>query len=383
MNFLDSNQSSTFNNLLRNHNDTQVINILSIINNDYITEDVKLSLINRCIKSNNQEFIKYIINLILKLGIDNCILKEFNILLGKINKDTQIYTKDWFDKDEPKIDNKASETEIEIITTKCKDTKQIDYNSEESETDTPIKKTIKTKSFKSKKDDKIIKSDNEELIIELNKDEPNFSKIVKLIDKGYDVNTKCTKYGDTALIKAARKNYSNYIIKLIERDADVNIQNFKGKTALYVAINNTSSIAIYILIKAGADPNIKNIKGNTTLHRYYNITNISNMSIIINAGADINVLNNDGLTPLLKAVYENNINMITILLSNEANIFIKDEKGKTALDIAKKYNYKLIIKRLEIYIKTITLFNNNLKEDIDEELSEDEDFEKIGKLNKK
>lgn len=44
MNFLDYNRNTTFVNLLRNHNDTQVINILSNINNDYITKYIKLCI---------------------------------------------------------------------------------------------------------------------------------------------------------------------------------------------------------------------------------------------------------------------------------------------------------------------------------------------------
>ncbi len=88
---------------------------------------------------------------------------------------------------------------------------------------------------------------------------------------------------------------------LVDKDADLNIQNNEGWTALHMATrySNTESTfeTVKLLVEKGADLNIKEEEGWTALHlaaAYSNTeSTLETVKLLIDAGADVNIINTD------------------------------------------------------------------------------------------
>ncbi len=117
--------------------------------------------------------------------------------------------------------------------------------------------------------------------------------IQKMIDEGFDVNTRNVSDGETALMYAAQYNKKTKILNLlIKARADVNAQDLNEMTALmYAAQKNHNPAVIYALVKAGAEVNKRNLKL-------------------------------DGYTALLFAVTDNRDSVIRALLKSKADIHL-------------------------------------------------------------
>ena len=73
---------------------------------------------------------------------------------------------------------------------------------------------------------------------------------------------------------------------------------------------------------------------------------INEIKKFIAEGGDVNLRDEWGLTPLITATFCNDPAIVKLLLRAGANEDIKNNEGKTALDIAKEYDYQEIIKLL-------------------------------------
>lgn len=177
--------------------------------------------------------------------------------------------------------------------------------------------------------------------------EPDFNNIMKLIKAGADIDTKCVRYGCTALRVAAVYGRNDIVRELITLGADINTRNKDGLTPLHIDRITT----VDILIKAGANVNIADYLGNTPIFycsdRDYWIV-IATM--LIKAGADLNIKNRAGLTPLLHAM-KRRFCIISLLVLNGADINAKDANGNTALDLAKMNEDDEVIEFLQYYTK--------------------------------
>lgn len=177
--------------------------------------------------------------------------------------------------------------------------------------------------------------------------EPDFNNIMKLIKAGADINTKCVRYGCTALHVAVVYGRNDIVRELITLGADINTRNKNGLTPLYIDRITT----VDILIKAGANVNITDYLGNTPIfycsdRDYWIVIAI----MLIKAGADLNIKNKAGLTPLLHAM-RRRFCIISLLVLNGADINAKNADGNTALDLAKMNEDDEVVEFLEQYIK--------------------------------
>ena len=183
---------------------------------------------------------------------------------------------------------------------------------------------------------------------------------MQCLDFGADINCIDIKdgYKRTALMWAARKNYKDLFIKLIEKGAQIDMQSADGWTAIrYAAFAGAEEIMNYLtqinaisysdlllnaakigdvnriseLILAGADVNAKNSDGNTALMwaSAYGYTNA--IIKLLELGADVNASNNDGWTALMWAAKNGHTNAIIKLVEHGAKINARDKNGYTAL----------------------------------------------------
>ena len=142
--------------------------------------------------------------------------------------------------------------------------------------------------------------------------------VQSLLNQGVDVNSKA-KGGkkSTALIAASRNGHLVLVKELIDRNANVDLEDKSGLTALMIAASR------------GNDGIVK-----TLLH----------------SNAEVDKQDNDsGMTALMLAVRENNIRSARLLLENGANATIENKEGKTAIDFAQdKEDFKAMFEEVRL-----------------------------------
>jgi len=136
----------------------------------------------------------------------------------------------------------------------------------------------------------------------------------KIIEKGGNVNEKCTNSFDVTPLTNAIKNENSTIVKLLlASGADPNQTTFMKKSPLSVAIDSENLEIIELIVETGVDINsvfIKSVeddKGALT-------------SYFIEKGADVNYSGFMGNTPLLYAIGNKNYNLVNQLISKGAKI---------------------------------------------------------------
>ena len=155
-----------------------------------------------------------------------------------------------------------------------------------------------------------------------------FNVATKLLSMGANVNQKTSDSGKTPLIFNSR--YSKWHVVppgytpkdrikfLLDNSADPNIVDKGGNTALHEAVDSDSMEIIEELVNRGADVNIQNNDGQAPI-------NIGPLrpeyaKFLIEHDADVNTKSNDGRTPIHWTSSYANINTARILIENGANI---------------------------------------------------------------
>ena len=142
-------------------------------------------------------------------------------------------------------------------------------------------------------------------------------QVKEALAAGADINY--TNSNSIALHLAARKRHTDIVKFLLKSNAAVDSKDYYGFTPLH-------DIARRSLTKAG------------------NYTEIA--ELLIAAGADVNAQAHDGTTPLHKAVLNGRMDVARSLIENGADRYLKDNNGYTALDVAKIWRMREMIKLL-------------------------------------
>lgn len=140
--------------------------------------------------------------------------------------------------------------------------------------------------------------------------------------------TSTGRYGNSALMVASSKGYTEIVKLLIDNGADVNKRSCIGSTALYSALDSEEWGVI------------KN-------------QSLKIVALLINAGADVNVKDFHGSTPLSIAAARGYYNIVQLLLVNGANVNEREPgpfgSGSTALDMAEMGGHKNVMNLLRTY----------------------------------
>ncbi|MDX1917133.1 MAG: ankyrin repeat domain-containing protein [Rickettsiaceae bacterium] len=131
----------------------------------------------------------------------------------------------------------------------------------------------------------------------------NIPKVIALIKQGADVNA-VDRYGNTALMEAARFARPEIARILIEQGADVNgARTVYGKTALMQAAYNGHNAITALLLERGADVNAADRCGNTALIEAAHYGYAKTTRLLIDAGAEVNATARNGQSALMWAAY--------------------------------------------------------------------------------
>ena len=111
-----------------------------------------------------------------------------------------------------------------------------------------------------------------------------YTEIVNLLlDKG--ANPNISNSGNTSLIRACNSGYTEIVKLLLDKGADYNITDVTGYNPLYIACNNGYTEIVKLLLDKGANPNISN-SGNTALIRAYKSGYTEIIKLLLDNGAD-------------------------------------------------------------------------------------------------
>ncbi len=156
-----------------------------------------------------------------------------------------------------------------------------------------------------------------------------------LIEKQADLNLQNIS-GYTALMLAIENGANEIAILLIEAQADLNLQSSYGSTALMLAIENRANEIAKLLIDKHAVLNLQDRDGFTAL--MFAIENGANeiAILLIEAQADLNLQNSDGVTALMLAIKnrENENEIAKLLIAKQTDLNLQNFSGYTALMLA-------------------------------------------------
>jgi ankyrin repeat protein len=142
---------------------------------------------------------------------------------------------------------------------------------------------------------------------------------------------------DYNLILATEKGYTNEVLRLLNRGADINTKTWEGITPLMYAIQNQDTNMVKILVLNGADVDKKPDNGIPGLINAVMADNLDIAEYLIRKGADINISDNYGNTPLMYATAYGHLVMADMLIYYEADVNKKNNTGTDALMIASFY----------------------------------------------
>ena len=194
-----------------------------------------------------------------------------------------------------------------------------------------------------------------------------------LLQANADVNICSTVAKLSPLMLACDDKFPQAVKSLLDKEADVNLQQEDGKTALYIACDHNEDEIVEMLLSSDADPNICTNEKTSPLivasqNGYGKIVqsllkkeNISVdqqqddgqtalfiacdapfgaensnwvVNMLLDAKADPNICTNEKTSPLIKASQHGYDKIMKNLLQRGANIDHQDEGGRTALYVA-------------------------------------------------
>ena len=156
-----------------------------------------------------------------------------------------------------------------------------------------------------------------------------------LIDKGADVNLQ-DHVGYTALHHAVQSKNFDAVSCLVHNGADINLfTSINKQTPLMLACQSHNMDAINFLLNKGAEVNLQDKDGKSALH--FASSNICYW--LIQNLADVNMCDNHNCTPLMQASSKSDVKKVAMLIENGAKVDLQDVDGNTALHHAVLNSY--------------------------------------------
>ena len=173
--------------------------------------------------------------------------------------------------------------------------------------------------------------------------------VVNLIqDEGIDVNSTDPKYGQTALMYAARNGYVKVVETLLGNGAKVDVWSFRGGHTLFDAYlhnhnGEQAHVEITKILLRQSDSNV-NLRyegeANKTLlmlASYYGNDDLVRYILAHHPDVDVNAQDKRGYTALALAVEQEQQAVVELLLKDSrVRVDLRQEQGETALELAVK-----------------------------------------------
>ena len=165
--------------------------------------------------------------------------------------------------------------------------------------------------------------------------EPNLSIYLEI--EGLEIMGEFVVYDyEIPFFEAIVQDDKKTVEKQIVSGFDINTTDKNGTTALHIAVEQGNLEIVKLLLQKGANVNLQDKAKRTPIFMLEN--NLGNevegtleiLQFLISKGADVNVQNEEKETPLMLAAYEEDFEAVKILLKAGANPNLTDNENETA-----------------------------------------------------
>ncbi|KFY50133.1 hypothetical protein V495_00343 [Pseudogymnoascus sp. VKM F-4514 (FW-929)] len=160
-----------------------------------------------------------------------------------------------------------------------------------------------------------------------------FLEVKLLLEKSADVDPRDCR-GRTPLSWAAWNGNEALVKLLLENGADVDSKNKENETALSTAVLFNYDAIVKVLVEKGADVDPKDRRGRTPLSWAAYNGNEALVELLLEKGADMDLKDGRGWTPLSWAACNGHEGLVKLLLKKGANVDLEDRCGRTPLSWA-------------------------------------------------
>ena len=170
-------------------------------------------------------------------------------------------------------------------------------------------------------------------------------EVIRLINKGADIFSE-TEQGVTPLIFAISNNQTKAAKILISYGSDPNKKTARKETPLIIAVKNGNAEIAEDLIRNDADLDLTDRYDATALHYASVYDNFQIADMLLYYSASIDKKSTEGSTPLLAAIWAGNADIADLLIQNGSNIELSDNEGFTPFLMAAMNGDTLMMKLL-------------------------------------
>lgn len=153
-----------------------------------------------------------------------------------------------------------------------------------------------------------------------------------LVKHGADVTVVDPKDSQTLLHKAARRNWEDFTLLLLQHHLAIDAFDKYGKTPLSYAVSNKNVRLVSVLLSYGASTLYADNTGDTVLHSAVANNDLTTARMLLQAGSQVDRQNKKGETPLHIAYDKRSLEMLKLLARYGACIDIPDNQGKIVID---------------------------------------------------
>ena len=122
-------------------------------------------------------------------------------------------------------------------------------------------------------------------------------EVRQLLAAQVDIDERGGRHRSSALHIAAANGKEELVLLLLERGADVSVQNSNGWTPLHGAAHQGREDNLRLLLEHAADPSVKGNDGRTALHAACVMGRVGIVQLLLDGGADMQMRSNSGETP--------------------------------------------------------------------------------------
>ncbi|MFP4498421.1 MAG: ankyrin repeat domain-containing protein [Vulcanimicrobiota bacterium] len=155
-----------------------------------------------------------------------------------------------------------------------------------------------------------------------------------LLEYGVEIDVKNPETGATPLHNSIAFNLKRTVIKLLEKNPDINTRDNKGRTPLHWASYAGLTEIMELLISKGADLEATEESGKTPLHEASKKGMLDAMKLLIDKGANISAEDSDKSRPIHLAVQEGKTRAVELLINSGADVNAKNKNEQTPLSLA-------------------------------------------------
>jgi hypothetical protein len=167
--------------------------------------------------------------------------------------------------------------------------------------------------------------------------------VEKLLDEGADVDSTLRR---TSLHAAAANGNLEILELLIDRWADVNLQDIHGRVPLFVALAENQIEAARRLSEEETNAGVRASDGSTLLMEAVRAEDDGLVRWALDRGIDVNATRpeKNHATALMIAARKGNVEIVRLLLDRGADPDLTNHTGKRAIDLAKGAEVKEVLR---------------------------------------